>query len=88
MNVVIPLWFTETTEAEYDTMFGINSKSAYFFLQEAGKKLNDNGVPSLLPCWLLIRAYILPTLVPRHLLNILPGRLPKSSDQEASRLLQ
>lgn len=33
----------ETTEAEYDSMFDINSKAAYFFLQEAGKRLNDNG---------------------------------------------
>ncbi|MDR3714537.1 MAG: SDR family oxidoreductase [Puia sp.] len=35
--------YTETTEAEYDSMAGINSKVAYFFIQEAGKKLNDNG---------------------------------------------
>lgn len=35
--------FAETTEAEYDSMFDINSKQAYFFLQEAGKQLNDNG---------------------------------------------
>lgn len=33
----------ETTEAEYDSMFGINSKAAYFFLQQAGRRLNDNG---------------------------------------------
>lgn len=33
----------ETSEAEYDSMFDINAKSAYFFLQEAGKRLNDNG---------------------------------------------
>lgn len=33
----------ETTEAEYDSMFDINSKSAYFFIKEAGKRLNDNG---------------------------------------------
>ncbi|MBV6479198.1 MAG: Glucose 1-dehydrogenase 4 [Ignavibacteria bacterium] len=35
--------FIETTEAEYDSMSDINSKVAYFFIQEAGKKLNDNG---------------------------------------------
>lgn len=35
--------FTETTEAEYDTMAAINSKAAYFFIQEAGKQLNDGG---------------------------------------------
>lgn len=33
----------ETSEAEYDSMFDINAKSAYFFLQQAGKRLNDNG---------------------------------------------
>ncbi len=35
--------FVETTEAEYDSMSEINSKVAYFFIQEAGKKLSDNG---------------------------------------------
>lgn len=34
---------TDTTEAEYDSMADINSKVAYFFIQEAGKKLNDHG---------------------------------------------
>ncbi|WP_432789351.1 SDR family oxidoreductase [Brevibacterium sp. K11IcPPYGO002] len=33
----------ETTEAEYDSMFDINSKAAYFFIQEAGKNLADGG---------------------------------------------
>ncbi|WP_320669128.1 SDR family oxidoreductase [Patulibacter defluvii] len=33
----------ETTEAEYDEMFAINSKAAYFFLREAGKRLEDDG---------------------------------------------
>lgn len=35
--------FVETSEEDYDEMFDINSKVAYFFIQEAGKKLNDNG---------------------------------------------
>ncbi|MDQ1096732.1 MULTISPECIES: SDR family oxidoreductase [Chryseobacterium] len=35
--------FVDTTEKEYDSMSDINSKVAYFFIQEAGKKLNDNG---------------------------------------------
>ncbi|MGC5745794.1 SDR family oxidoreductase [Chryseobacterium sp. NFX27] len=43
VGMVLKKPFTETTEEEYDKMFGINSKSAYFFLQEAGKKLNDKG---------------------------------------------
>lgn len=33
----------ETTEDEYDAMFDINSKAAYFFIKEAGRTLNDNG---------------------------------------------
>jgi NAD(P)-dependent dehydrogenase (short-subunit alcohol dehydrogenase family) len=33
----------ETTEEEYDSMFDINAKTAYFFIKEAGKHLNDNG---------------------------------------------
>lgn len=34
---------TETTEAEYDSMFDVNAKAAYFFLQQAGRRLNDGG---------------------------------------------
>ncbi|GAA4975866.1 MULTISPECIES: SDR family oxidoreductase [Streptomyces] len=33
----------ETTEEEFDRMFGINAKAAYFFIQEAGRRLNDHG---------------------------------------------
>jgi NAD(P)-dependent dehydrogenase (short-subunit alcohol dehydrogenase family) len=33
----------DTTEAEFDSMFDINAKSAYFFIKEAGKHLEDNG---------------------------------------------
>ncbi len=33
----------ETTEAEYDSMFDINAKAAYFFIQEAGRQLADGG---------------------------------------------
>lgn len=33
----------ETTEAEYDSMFDINAKAAYFFIKEAGKHLADDG---------------------------------------------
>lgn len=35
--------FVETTEAEYDEMFAVNSKAAYFFIREAGKTLEDGG---------------------------------------------
>lgn len=35
--------FGDTTEEEYDKMNDINAKVAYFFIQEAGKKLNNNG---------------------------------------------
>ena len=33
----------ETTEAEYDEMFAINSKAAFFFIQQAGLQLNERG---------------------------------------------
>jgi NAD(P)-dependent dehydrogenase (short-subunit alcohol dehydrogenase family) len=33
----------EITEADYDTMFAINAKAAFFFIKEAGKHLADNG---------------------------------------------
>lgn len=33
----------DTTVEEYDSISDINSKVAYFFIQEAGKKLNVNG---------------------------------------------
>lgn len=34
---------SDISEAEYDELSAINSKSAFFFLKEAGKHLNDNG---------------------------------------------
>lgn len=33
----------ETTEEQYDEMFDVNAKAAYFFLQEAGRHLADGG---------------------------------------------
>lgn len=30
-------------EAEYDAMFDVNAKAAFFFIKEAGKNLNDGG---------------------------------------------
>ncbi|MGW5438161.1 SDR family oxidoreductase [Nocardia asteroides] len=33
----------DTTEDEYDAMFDINGKAAFFFLQEAGRRLADGG---------------------------------------------
>ncbi|MFT3816111.1 MAG: SDR family oxidoreductase [Rubrivivax sp.] len=33
----------EISEAEYDAMSDINAKSAFFFLKEAGKHVNDHG---------------------------------------------
>jgi len=33
----------EISEAEFDTMNAVNSKTAFFFLKEAGKHVSDNG---------------------------------------------
>ncbi len=43
VGMVLKKPFVDTTEKEYDAMSDINSKVAYFFIQEAGKKLNNNG---------------------------------------------
>ncbi|HEX2848125.1 MAG TPA: SDR family oxidoreductase [Chitinophagaceae bacterium] len=43
VGMVLKKPFVDTTEADYDTMMAINAKQAYFFMQEAGKQLNDNG---------------------------------------------
>lgn len=43
VGMVLKKPFSETTEEEFDKMSAINSKSAYFFIQEAGKHLEDNG---------------------------------------------
>jgi NAD(P)-dependent dehydrogenase (short-subunit alcohol dehydrogenase family) len=42
-GMVIKKPITEITEAEYDKMFAVNAKTAFFFIQEAGKNINDNG---------------------------------------------
>ena len=43
VGMVLKKPFSETTEQDYDTMMDVNAKQAYFFLQEAGKHLNENG---------------------------------------------
>lgn len=42
-GMVLKRPFPEITEADFDTIFGINSKAAFFFLQEAGKRLTEGG---------------------------------------------
>lgn len=42
-GMVIKKSIVEVTEADYDVMFAVNSKAAFFFMQEAGKKLNEGG---------------------------------------------
>jgi len=34
---------TEISEADYDEMSAVNAKTAFFFLKESGRNLNDNG---------------------------------------------
>jgi NAD(P)-dependent dehydrogenase (short-subunit alcohol dehydrogenase family) len=45
--------FVEISEAEYDQMTAVNSKSAFFFLKEAGKHVSDNGKVCMLVTSLL-----------------------------------
>ena len=42
-GMVIKKPFTEIQESDYDKIHAINAKGAFFFMQEAGKKLNDQG---------------------------------------------
>lgn len=42
-GMVLKKPMAELSEAEYDTMFAINSKTAFFFIKEAGKALEDHG---------------------------------------------
>lgn len=42
-GVVIKKPILQVTEADYDQSFQVNSKAAFFFMQEAGRKLADNG---------------------------------------------
>ena len=42
-GMVIKKPIVDVTEDDYDKIFDINSKAAFFFMQEAGKKLADRG---------------------------------------------
>lgn len=43
VGMVLKKPIAAVTEAEYDTMFAVNAKAAFFFIQQAGQKLADNG---------------------------------------------
>jgi NAD(P)-dependent dehydrogenase (short-subunit alcohol dehydrogenase family) len=42
-GMVLKKPLVEVTEAEYDQMFDINAKAAFFFLQQSGRHLSDGG---------------------------------------------
>ena len=42
-GMVIKKPIVDVTEEDYDKIFAVNSKAAFFFIQEAGKKLNEGG---------------------------------------------
>lgn len=43
VGMVLKKPIIEISESEYDTMAAVNAKSAFFFLKECGKHVNDNG---------------------------------------------
>ncbi|MEH8017346.1 SDR family oxidoreductase [Rheinheimera muenzenbergensis] len=43
VGMVLKKPIVEVSEAEYDTMFAVNTKAAFFFLQQAGEHVSDNG---------------------------------------------
>ncbi|MFF0629168.1 SDR family NAD(P)-dependent oxidoreductase [Streptomyces sp. NPDC004296] len=42
-GIVVKKPMTETSEAEYDRMFAVNSKAAYFMMREAAKRIDRDG---------------------------------------------
>ena len=42
-GIVIQKPIVEVTEEDYDKIFAVNSKAAFFFIREAGKRLNNDG---------------------------------------------
>lgn len=43
VGMVLKKPFVQTSEEEFDVMSDVNSKSAFFFIKEAGQHLEDNG---------------------------------------------
>jgi len=43
VGMVLKKPMTDVSEAEYDTMFAVNSKAAFLILQEAAKNVHDGG---------------------------------------------
>jgi hypothetical protein len=77
----------EISEAEYDEMAAVNGKSAFFFLKEAGRHVNDHGkivtlVTSLLGAF---TPFYSSYAAPRRRWSISRGRRPRSSARGASR---
>ena len=70
----------DISEAEYDQMSDVNAKSAFFFLKEAGKHLNDNGKICMLVTALLgLIPHTTPRMrAPRLQWSISCGQRPKS----------
>jgi NAD(P)-dependent dehydrogenase (short-subunit alcohol dehydrogenase family) len=77
----------EISEAEYDEMSDANAKSAFFFLKEAGKHVNDHGKVCTLVTSLLghSRRFTPAMRAPRRRWSISPARRPRSSARAASR---
>ena len=42
-GMVLKKPFIETSEEDFDRMFAVNTKAAYFFIREAAKNMNDDG---------------------------------------------
>jgi NAD(P)-dependent dehydrogenase (short-subunit alcohol dehydrogenase family) len=79
----------ETTEDEYDEMFAVNSKAAYFFIREAAKRIPDNNngkIITVLTSLLAAFTGLYSTYAAaRRRSSISRGQRPKSSGRAASR---
>ena len=72
----------EVTEEEYDSLFAINSKSAFFFIRKAGRRMNENGkiVTVLTSLLAAFTASMLFMLAARRRWRTLRARRQRSSD--------
>lgn len=77
----------EISEAEYDEMTAVNSKSAFFFIKEAGKQLNEmaSSATSSPRCSARSRPFMRPMQAPRPRSSISRGQPRRSSASAASR---
>ncbi len=91
VGMVLKKPFVEITEEEYDRMFAINAKAAFFCMREAAKKMRDNGRILNLGTSLLAaprRGFTRPTRAAKPRWKISVARWQKNLDLAALRSIR